>query len=278
MRELLRPRYWGAHLLAVLALAAAIALGFWQLHVWQAARNSEAQDLTNKPALPLTTVMGGDDPFPGQYLGQPVTFTGTWLPKGTVYVSDRDLRGKRGYWVVTPVLVGGRSAMPVVRGWAATDDAPEPTGTTTVDGWLQPSEGTGAVDDDLHDDVMPEMRVASLVEHVDADLYSGFVVARHGGSTDTASTAYAGLARVTPESIPEVSSTTSLRNFLYALQWWVFGGFAVYIWWRWCRDTLEGPDGQGEPGEGGQDGQDGEGSGGDGTPEDAEAEQVPSQA
>jgi len=31
---------------------------------------------------------------------------------------------------------------------------------------------------------------------------------------------------------------TSVRNFLYALEWWVFGGFAVYLWWRWCRDEV----------------------------------------
>ncbi|MCW2818270.1 MAG: hypothetical protein JWR42_1057 [Marmoricola sp.] len=255
MLVLLRPRYWGAHLLLVLAVIAAILLGLWQLHVWEAARTSEASDLTRKPALPLTKVMGGDSAFPGQYLGQPVTLTGSWMPKGTVYVSDRDLGSRRGFWVVTPVLVG-RSAMPVVRGWSVRAEAPAPSGSVSVDGWLQPSEGTGAVDDDGHDDVIPEMRVASMVEHVDADLYSGFVVARQRG----ASTAYAGLAPVTPESIPEVSSTTSLRNLLYAFQWWVFGGFAVYIWWRWCRDTLEdlaqgpepdpGPDDDPDPGPG----------------------------
>ena len=27
-------------------------------------------------------------------------------------------------------------------------------------------------------------------------------------------------------------------NLLYALEWWVFGGFAVYVWSRWCRDEL----------------------------------------
>ena len=44
---------------------------------------------------------------------------------------------------------------------------------------------------------------------------------------------------MTPESIPEVSSTDHLRNLLYAFQWWIFGGFAVYVWGRWCRDQLE---------------------------------------
>ena len=238
VRALLRPRFWGAHLLVVAALAAAIALGIWQLHVWQAARDSEALDLTKAAPLPLTKVMSGDDPFPGQYLGQPVTLAGQWLPRATLYVSDRDHDGRSGFWVMTPVQVG-QSAMPVVRGWSSRADAPEPSGDVTVQGWLQPSEGSGAVDDDSHDDVIPEVRIASMVEHVDADLYSGFVVAQHSAGSAGAATAYDGLAAVTPESIPEVSSTTSLRNLLYAFQWWVFGGFAVYVWGRWCRDTWE---------------------------------------
>ena len=125
--------------------------------------------------------MSGDDPFPGQYLGQPVTFEGTWLPKGTLYVADRDLHGKRGYWVMTPVLVGD-SAMPVVRGWSAHPEAPEPSGPVEVSGYLQASEGTGATDDDPEDDVIPEMRIASVVEHVDADLYSAYVVAKDAGA------------------------------------------------------------------------------------------------
>ena len=209
---LLHPRYWGAHLLMLVAVAAAVLLGVWQLHVWQAARDAEARDLSNAKPLALGKVMGGDDPFPGKYLGQPVSLEGTWLPKGTLYASDRDLDGKVGYWVVTPVLVGD-SAMPVVRGWSLTPSAPAPSGPARVTGWLQASEGAGVPDDDPHDDVIPEMRVASIVEHVDADLYSGFVVER--GAED-------GLAQVTPASIPKVSNTTSLRNLLYAFQWWIF--------------------------------------------------------
>ena len=29
-----------------------------------------------------------------------------------------------------------------------------------------------------------------------------------------------------------------LRNLLYALQWWVFGAFALFVWWRHLADTL----------------------------------------
>ena len=102
-----------------------------------------------------------------------------------------------------------------------------------VEGWLQASEGSGASDDDPQDDVIPEMRIASIVEHVDADLYGAYVVAK--SSTPPADQ---DLSPVTPESVPEVSTSTHLRNLLYAFQWWIFGGFAIYIWVRWCRDTV----------------------------------------
>ena len=233
MPLLLAPRYWGAHLLMVLALAAAIALGIWQYDVWGAHRAAEARDLTRAPAVPLASVLGGDDVLTGEDLGRPVRLNGRWLPEGTLYVSDRRQDGRVGSWVMTPVLVG-RSAMPGIRGWSPTPRAAAPSGEVALTGWLQASEGATGPDDDPSDDVIPQMRIPSIVEHVDADLYSAYVVERTGAGVATQ-----GLTQVTPGSIPKVSRTTSLRNILYAFQWWVFGGFAVYVWVRWCRDVLE---------------------------------------
>lgn len=237
MLPLLHPRFWGAHLIGLLATAAAVGLGLWQYDAWADQRAAEARDLTDAGPLALTSVMSGDDPFPGEHLGRPVQLAGEWLDESTLFVADRRLDGRTGYWVVTPVLVAqSGSAMPVVRGWSEAASAPAATGAAEVTGWLQAGEGTGRVDEDPHDRVIPEMRVPSMVEHVDADLYSGYVVAR---SADP------GLRAVTPESIPEVSATTALRNLLYALEWWVFAVFAVCLWWRWCRDALRQGPGQG---------------------------------
>lgn len=232
MPILLSARAWGAHLLMLLVLAAAILLGLWQLHVWSASRAAAASDLTRVAPVPLDSVMGGDSPFPGGSLGRPVSFSGRWLPSGTVYVSGRLLHGNRGYWVVTPVLIG-RSAMPVVRGWSRVPDASTPDGTVSVTGWLQAGEGNGEADVNPRDKVITSMRIASMTQHVDADLYSAYVVS-HRASSGTAA-----LRKVTPSSIPAVSGTTALRNLLYGIQWWVFGGLAIYIWVRWCRDQLE---------------------------------------
>jgi hypothetical protein len=39
------------------------------------------------------------------------------------------------------------------------------------------------------------------------------------------------------EALPEPSRFTGVRNLLYAFEWWVFGAFAGFIWWRWRRDA-----------------------------------------
>lgn len=236
MPVLLRRSSWGGHLLVVLAIAAATALGLWQLHAWRVQRDAARVDLTQARPVPLAHVMGGDSAFPGKDEGRPVTFTGTWLGKDTLYVSGQELHGRRGYWVVTPVLIG-KSAMPVVRGWVAHPHAATPSGTVSVVGWLQASQDDGSmVDSDPTDDIVPQLRVANLVQKVSQDLYSAYVVQHTAAPAPDAS---ADVRQVTPAGGASVSGFTGLRNFLYALQWWVFGAFAVFVWWRWlCEDVL----------------------------------------
>jgi cytochrome oxidase assembly protein ShyY1 len=228
--RLLQPKYLGGHLVMLVAVGLAVGLGLWQLHAWDVRREAAARDLVDAAPKDLTRVMGGDSAFPGRELGQPVRFSGRWLDHGTVYVSDRVRGGREGYWVVSPLLVNGsRSAMLVVRGWSPTPSAPAPEGRADVTGFLQFGEGSGLVDDNPDDDVLPELRIGSLVQRIDTDLYSGYVIARHPGT---------GLAAVSPTDVPEPSQFTALRNLLYALQWWVFGLFALVVWFRWCRDQL----------------------------------------
>ncbi|MCX6395064.1 MAG: SURF1 family protein [Propionibacteriales bacterium] len=235
---LLRPKYWPGHVAMILCVSFAVGLGLWQLDAWQTRRADAAVDISNTAPVPLDSVMTGDSTFPGRSLGRPVTFSGTWLGASTLYVAGRTLDKVEGYWVVTPVQVqGSASAIPVVRGWSATPTSTDPTGTVQVTGWLQATEGSGPLDEDPQDKVLTGMRLASMVEHVEADLYSGYVVARDvTGSGAADGTA---LRSVSAGAVPEVSGFTALRNFLYAVEWWVFGGFALFVWARWCKDTVE---------------------------------------
>ena len=155
------------------------------------------------------------------------------MATGTVFVSGREHDGHDGYWMVTPLAVGGpdQPALPVVLGWVADPaSAPAPPeGSADLVGWLQPPEGTGAVDDDPSDDVLPQLRIADIVQHVDQDLYGAYAVAQHG---------VAGLPAADLAALPDAGRFTAVRNLFYAFEWWFFGAFAVLIWWRWLGEQL----------------------------------------
>ena len=234
MRALAAPRYWGYHLVVVAALVAAGWLGLWQYHGWQERRAAEARDLTDVAPIPLVEAIGPDDPFPGDLVGQPVDVQGTWA-SGTFWVSGRDHDGQDGYWVVGSVRVGD-SLLLAVRGWAASvGDVPAPSGTTDFVGWLQPSEGTLATDDDPMDDVFPQLRVADLAQLYDEDLYGAYVVVRDGGTNAGTE----GLVPADLQELPDAGRFTAFRNLLYAVEWWFFGLFAAFVWWRWAREETE---------------------------------------
>ncbi|GCD90199.1 SURF1 family protein [Nocardioides sp. LS1] len=250
MPTLLAPRYWAMHLLALVLTAAAVGLGVWQYDAWSTRRAAEAADLTRVEPLPLRSVIGPDDPFPGNRVGQPVILGGQWVPDGTVYVSGREHDGRTGYWVVTPLAIGAAdaSAIPVVRGWVADPaDAPAaPTGHGELVGWLQPPEGTGQGDTDPTDDVLPQLRIADVIQHVHQDLYGAYAVVATeaapgkwpiGAAATNDGTA--GLEPATLEQLPDASTFTAVRNLLYAIEWWFFAGFALFVWVRWMRDETQ---------------------------------------
>lgn len=232
VRRLLTAHLVGIHLLALVLVATAGWLGWWQLSAWQDRREAEATDLTRLEPVPLTEVLGPDDPFPGDQVGRPVRLAGDWLPEGTIFVSGREHDGEDGYWVVTPVDVGGAAVL-VVRGWSERPTAPPAEGPTDVVGWLQPAEGaSGLVDDDPTDDVLPQLRVADAIQRIDTDLFGGYVVL-----DPSRAAVEPGLAPADLAALPEAGRFTALRNLLYAIEWWFFGAFAAFIWWRHVRDV-----------------------------------------
>lgn len=259
MPTLLAPRYWGMHLLALVLTAAAVGLGVWQYDAWQARRAAEAQDLTRADPVALQSLMGPDDPFPGTEVGHPVLLEGTWVPDGTVFVSGREHDGHQGYWVVTPLAITGAGdpAIPVVRGWVSNPDrAPQaPTGRAELVGWLQPPEGTGQMDDDPRDDVLPQLRTADIIQHVDQDLYGAYAVVADRAATGSwpdgaraSNDGTTGLVHADLQQLPDIGQFTAVRNLLYAIEWWFFAAFALFVWVRWIRDeTARADEPQPEP-------------------------------
>ena len=246
-----QPRFWGFHLLALAFVSAAVSLGVWQYDAWSTRRADEARDVTRLEPIPLDAAIGPDDAFPGERVGQPVILDGTWVPSGTVYVSGREHDGRAGYWVVTPLATGGPGspALEIVRGWtpSLSDVPPAPTGAAEFVAWLQPPEGTGEVDPDPSDDVLPQLRIVDAVQHVDQDLYGAYAIvadrAAPGQWPVGSAATNPGTDGLTPadlDQLPAAGRLTAVRNLLYAIEWWFFGLFAGFIWWRWVREEVLG--------------------------------------
>jgi cytochrome oxidase assembly protein ShyY1 len=243
-RRALAPRYWAGHLVVLAAVVVCVLLGRWQLDVWHDHRSDSAAAVTREDPVRLDDVLGADAAFPSGGVGRPVVVEGRWDPGHTVYVADRPRNGRAGVWAVTPVVTDTGSAIPVLRGWASSpSDAPAaPTGQAALVGLLQPSEDTGAPPGDTGGDVIPELSTTDLLPRASYDLYGGYVVAtdRDLPSGESATTGMSGLAAVTPAHLPGANASSGLRNLLYAFQWWVFGAFAVFMWWRWVQEEVLG--------------------------------------
>ena len=228
MSPVLAPRAWGVHLLLVLAVAAAGWLGWWQLSAWQAHRAAAQRDLTHATPIPLGRAIGPDDPLTGDHLGQPVRVSGTWLDD---YVS---VQRPGGLWRVGLLKTDTGSAVPVVLGWQATRSLARPVEPPdAVVGWLQPSQDDVPTSGSLPDGVLSSLRIAALAQRVDIDLYGAYVVADQSASTGGS---WGNLRQAHLDQQPSAGSWAGLRNLFYAVEWWFFAGFAVFLWIKWMRD------------------------------------------
>ena len=231
-------------LLVLLLAAAAVCarLGVWQLERAQlrgeANAQAQASEIEQSPPVPLEDLLQPQASFAGDLVGRKVVTTGTF-GDDEVLVPGRALDGRTGLLVLSPLRVGepagttdGRAVLAVVRGWvpdeaAATALDPVPTGTVEVTGYLQSGEAGSGTD-------VPEGQVGAvapgeLVNRWGGPIYSGYlVVSAMVPAQDE------GLALLPPPTVP--GGGLNVQNLGYALQWWIFGGFAVLLWVRLVRD------------------------------------------
>jgi cytochrome oxidase assembly protein ShyY1 len=233
LRLWLRPGLLGLHLFAVVVLVACILAGLWQLGVYDSHQKHERDESHQVAAVPLTKLWGADEPFEGRLNHRPVTIDGRFAPADEqVWVTGKRQDGRVGVWLMAPVFVGtGNDALLVVRGWAPAITTPPavPTGQVMIKAVLEPGDVGGASFDPTQRKI-GSVRIPALTNEMPYDLYSGYAIS-------TSTSAAAGLDLATPPPVG-VSWTVGLRNLAYALQWWVFGAFAIFMWWRIGTDLV----------------------------------------
>ncbi len=109
-------------LAALLGVAVTARLGVWQLDR-AAQKNLLQATLDQRRALPPLDMqaLAADPEAAVQQHHRRIVVAGRWLPEATVYLENRQMQGRPGFFVVTPLLLGDGTAILVQRGWQPRD-------------------------------------------------------------------------------------------------------------------------------------------------------------
>lgn len=231
-----RPRWVGALLLAFAVAAAFAALGQWQLERSVEAR-PQPVSVTETPQ-PLIEVAQPQRPVLEPAIGQRVRFDAELVPADFVLLSGRINHADPGYWVVGHAIVDDGASLAVALGWAPTETiARSAVEVLRAEPPSGPFTGRHLLSEAPHQsDFMAGERSALAVPELinvwsqaPDGVYGGYVI------WDQAAP---GLEVIDAPPPPgEVS--LNLLNIFYALEWVVFGGFALFLWYRLVRDAVE---------------------------------------
>lgn len=235
MRTLFTPR-WLTLLGVVVAICVAFVwLGLWQLAVAQDSAIAELQ--AERDALvekPLDQVMEPHAPFPADGAGHPVVVEGEYDGTRQFLVPDRILGQESGLWVVTPLVTGnGAEVIPVLRGFVtdpADADLP-PSTPVTVRGELAPGESPYFGEEELPAGQHGTIDLSVLANEWPESLYNGFIFS----TAEEPALSSADLQHVPPPTLQ--AGDIDWRNLGYALQWWVFAAFAVFMYLKLLHDA-----------------------------------------
>jgi cytochrome oxidase assembly protein ShyY1 len=228
-----RPR-WIAALVLALALAAGFAwLGQWQLGRSVATAASSGPD--TEKVVPLTSFAKTGTSFRDDQLGRMASVDAHLVPGDWVLLSERVNGGREGWWLVGHAVTSEGDDLAVALGWAPTRAAARAAEATAaipspLVGRYLPSEAPDSPK--AEKGVQSTASVAAFINQwaqFSGRVYPGYLVAR---------SAPEGLARIdSPRPIPP--EAVNWLNLFYAVEWAVFAGFALYLWYRLVKDVVE---------------------------------------
>ena len=234
-RVAVRPKWIGA-LLGALAVAAICALlGQWQLG------RSFSGAINPTPSSSSTVA-------PAPTLEKFELYIGG----ANVYiVADRlQLDGTKGYWVIADGREANGKSLTVALGFAANLQDAETSRTTfmnliraqaflPVEGILEPGEAAVKLPDYsktyLLGTVAPSQLINLYSPDVAIEAYSDFLILQNWLPAQGSSLPL--LTEIKIGTAPAKGLDVNWLNAFYAIEWLLFAGFAVFLWWRLVEDA-----------------------------------------
>lgn len=229
-----RPKWIALLILALTVAGVFAAMGQWQLE--RAVEEAIVVERDTETPTPLVDLAEPQQVMTSDASGRIVTVDGSWVEGDELVMTGRqtltEVNGSRdGDWVVRHLRTADGASLAVAVG-VLPEGASIPNldqGAATLTGRYVPSESPQTSNFEAGE--RTAIAVADLVNlwPEPGPIYSGYLVL---------SEAPEGFATI-PAPPPVIEGQLNLLNVFYAIEWVLFGGFAVYLWWRLLRDEYE---------------------------------------
>lgn len=227
-------RFWWITVAALVGIVVTALLGRWQL---SRAAQKEAIEaaIEQRQALPVldgALLAGAED---ASLMHRRVLLRGRWVAQKTVYLDNRQMFGRPGFLVVTPLQLSPERAVLVQRGWIARnfEDRSRLEPVVTPEGSVEVVARVAAAPSRLYDFAVPEQGNSTIRQNLDLAAFrreTGLpLVSWTAVQTGAASE---GLQR----QWPAVTSGVE-RHYGYAFQWFGLCALIVflYAWFQIIR-------------------------------------------
>lgn len=224
----------------LLGVALTVRLGFWQLS--RAAEKEQRQaDITAQIQAPvLATGSLLDAPLNFKRVYQRVLLQGHWLPDHTVYLDNRPMSGRAGFWVLTPLQLDANTRVLVQRGWlprhqldrTLLPDMQTPSGQVQVQGRIAPPPSDLMTLNVTPDKAASSSELSQIRQNIELEAFEAQVGGAFAAVVLQTDEASDGLLRDWPQITAGVE-----KNLAYAFQWFCLAALQLilYLWFQFIQ-------------------------------------------
>lgn len=228
-----KVRFWLVTMAALLGVAATLALGRWQLGraAEKEALQAAIEARGSLPQLDGASLVALTDAE--ALLHRRIEAVGQWVAERTVFLDNRQMHGRPGFFVVTPLRLDNGSVVLVQRGWVPRnfEDRTRVPQITTSAGWVHVSGRIAPAPSRLYD--MGEPGAGAIRQNLDlAQFRVETGLALVALSIQQTEASADGLLRDWPQINTGVDT-----HYGYAFQWFGLSALIalLYVWFQIVR-------------------------------------------